>query len=100
MRESDAKSAGITPLARIVGHSTFAHDPSWFTTAPVFAFQKLLKKVGWQTEDVDLWEINEAFAAVTMASMRDLKLPPTRSTSMAVPARLAIRSVPRVRGFW
>ena len=75
MRESDAKSAGITPLARIVGHSTFAHDPSWFTTAPVFAFQKLLAKLGWQAEDVDLWEINEAFAAVTMASMRDLKLP-------------------------
>jgi acetyl-CoA C-acetyltransferase len=44
MRESDAKSAGITPLARIVGHSTFAHDPSWFTTAPVFAFQKLLEE--------------------------------------------------------
>jgi len=75
MRESDAKSGGITPLARIVGHATFAHDPAWFTTAPVFAFQKLLKKVGWQAEDVDLWEINEAFAAVTMASMRDLKLP-------------------------
>jgi len=75
MRESDAKSAGIKPLARIVGHSTFAHDPSWFTTAPVFAFEKLLKKLGWQAEDVDLWEINEAFAAVTMASMRDLKLP-------------------------
>ena len=46
-----------------------------FTTAPVFAFQKLLAKAGWQAEDVDLWEINEAFAAVTMAAMRDLKLP-------------------------
>jgi acetyl-CoA C-acetyltransferase len=74
MRESDAKepasrrwreSSAIRPLPTI---------PSWFTTAPVFAFQNLLKKVGWQTEDVDLWEINEAFAAVTMASMRDLKL--------------------------
>ncbi|WP_300320614.1 acetyl-CoA C-acyltransferase [Accumulibacter sp.] len=75
MRESDAKAAGIKPLARIVGHATFAHEPSWFTTAPVFAFQNLLKKLGWQAEDVDLWEINEAFAAVTMASMRDLKLP-------------------------
>jgi acetyl-CoA C-acetyltransferase len=75
MRESDATKAGIKPLARIVGHATFAHDPAWFTTAPVFAFQKLLKKVGWQTSDVDLWEINEAFAAVTMASMRDLDLP-------------------------
>jgi len=75
MRESDAASAGLTPLARIAGHATFAHEPAWFTTAPVFVFQKLLKKVGWQAADVDLWEINEAFAAVTMASMRDLNLP-------------------------
>jgi acetyl-CoA C-acetyltransferase len=75
MRESDALSSGVTPLARIVGHATFAHDPAWFTTAPVFAFEKLLKKVGWKTADVDLWEVNEAFAAVTMASMRDLDLP-------------------------
>ncbi|HNK04675.1 MAG TPA: acetyl-CoA C-acyltransferase, partial [Accumulibacter sp.] len=74
MRESDAKRAGLTPLARIVGHSTFAHEPAWFTTAPVFAFKKLLAKAGWQAADVDLWEINEAFAAVTMASMRDLNL--------------------------
>ncbi|HRD94445.1 acetyl-CoA C-acyltransferase [Accumulibacter sp.] len=74
MRESDAKAAGLTPLARIAGHTTFAHEPSWFTTAPVFAFQNLLKKLGWQAEEVDLWEINEAFAAVTMASMHDLKL--------------------------
>jgi acetyl-CoA C-acetyltransferase len=75
MRESDAVKAGIKPLARIVGHSTYAAEPAWFTTAPVFAFQKLLKKVGWETTDVDLWEVNEAFAAVTMASMRDLNLP-------------------------
>jgi len=75
MRESDANTAGVKPLARIVAHATFAQDPSWFTTAPVVAFQKVLKKAGWQAEDVDLWEINEAFAAVTMASMRDLKLP-------------------------
>ena len=74
MRESDANTAGVKPLARIVAHATFAQDPSWFTTAPVVAFQKVLKKAGWQTEDVDLWEINEAFAAVTMASMRELKL--------------------------
>ncbi|MDS4011212.1 MAG: acetyl-CoA C-acyltransferase [Candidatus Accumulibacter sp.] len=74
MRESDAKRAGLSPLARIVGHSTFAHEPAWFTTAPVFAFKKLLAKAGWQAADVDLWEINEAFAAVTMASMRDLNL--------------------------
>lgn len=75
MRESDAVKAGIKPLARIVGHATYAAEPAWFTTAPVFAFQKLLKKVGWETTDVDLWEVNEAFAAVTMASMRDLNLP-------------------------
>ncbi len=74
MRESDARNQGLTPLARIAGHATYAHEPAWFTTAPVFAFQKLLKKVGWQAGDVDLWEINEAFAAVTMASMRDLNL--------------------------
>ena len=74
MRESDARSQGLTALARIAGHTTFAQEPAWFTTAPVFAFQNLLKKVGWQAGDVDLWEINEAFAAVTMASMRDLNL--------------------------
>ncbi|HMW16921.1 MAG TPA: acetyl-CoA C-acyltransferase [Accumulibacter sp.] len=74
MRESDAKKAGITPLARIVGHATYAAEPAWFTTAPVFVFKKLLKKVGWEVSDVDLWEVNEAFAAVTMASMHDLNL--------------------------
>lgn len=74
MRESEAKKRGIQPLARILGHSTFAHEPAWFTTAPVTAFGKLLQKLDWQASSVDLWEINEAFAAVTMASMRDLKL--------------------------
>ena len=75
MRESDALSAGITPLARIVGHATFAQEPSWFATAPVPVFRKLLAKVGWNVADVDLWEINEAFAAVTMIALRDLELP-------------------------
>ena len=75
MRESDALEAGITPLARIVGHATFAQDPAWFSTAPVPVIRKLLAKVGWQVGDVDLWEINEAFAAVTMVAMRDLELP-------------------------
>ncbi len=74
MRESDATSAGITPLARIVGHATFAQDPAWFATAPVPVFKKLLAKVGWNVDDVDLWEINEAFAAVTMVALRDLEL--------------------------
>ncbi|MBK7955821.1 MAG: acetyl-CoA C-acyltransferase [Candidatus Accumulibacter sp.] len=75
MRESDALSAGITPLARIVGHATFAQEPCWFATAPVPVFRKLLAKVGWNVADVDLWEINEAFAAVTMIALRDLELP-------------------------
>lgn len=74
MSESEAKRRGIKPLARILGHSTYAHDPAWFTTAPVTAFGKLLQKLDWRAGDVDLWEINEAFAAVTMASMHDLKL--------------------------
>lgn len=74
MRDSDAKRRGLQPLARILGHSSYAHEPSWFTTAPVSVFGKLLQKLDWKAADVDLWEINEAFAAVSMASMRDLKL--------------------------
>ena len=62
------------PLARIVGHATFAHEPAWFTTAPVGAMAKLLKNVGWAPKDVDLYEINEAFAVVAMAAMTELKL--------------------------
>lgn len=75
MRESTAKKLGATPLARIVAHTQHAHEPGWFTTAPVSAIQKLLSKTGWSAEDVDLYEINEAFAVVTMAAMSDLKLP-------------------------
>ncbi|MBI1363684.1 MAG: acetyl-CoA C-acyltransferase [Proteobacteria bacterium] len=75
MRESDAIKAGRKPLARIVGHATHAHEPGWFTTAPVGAMQKLAKKVGWNLKDVDLFEINEAFAVVTMAAMKELDLP-------------------------
>ncbi len=75
MRESTAKKLGATPLARIVAHTQHAHEPGWFTTAPVSAIQKLLSKTGWSAEDVDLYEINEAFAVVTMAAMTDLKLP-------------------------
>lgn len=75
MRESTAKKLGATPLARIVAHTQHAHEPSWFTTAPVGAMQKLFAKTGWTAEDVDLYEINEAFAVVTMAAMTDLKLP-------------------------
>jgi acetyl-CoA C-acetyltransferase len=71
-RDSTAKTLGATPIARIVGHATFAQAPEWFTTAPVGAVQKLLKKIGWQVGDVDLWEINEAFAVVPMAAMQEL----------------------------
>ncbi len=71
-RASTAKELGATPLARIVGHATFAQAPEWFSTAPVGAVQKLLKKIGWSVKDVDLWEINEAFAVVPMAAMKEL----------------------------
>ena len=71
-RESTAKELGATPLARIVGHATFAQEPEWFTTAPVGAVNKLLKKIGWTVKDVDLWEVNEAFAVVPMAAMLEL----------------------------
>jgi len=74
MRESEAKSRGVKPVAVIQGHSSFAHEPAWFTTAPVGAIKNLLEKLDWTTGDVDLFEINEAFAVVTMAAMHDLKL--------------------------
>jgi acetyl-CoA C-acetyltransferase len=74
MKESTAKRVGATPLARIVGHTTFAQEPEWFTTAPVGATQKLLSNTGWKVSDVDLWEVNEAFAVVPMALMAELKV--------------------------
>jgi acetyl-CoA C-acetyltransferase len=74
MRESTAKRLGTKPVARIVGQSVHAQAPNWFTTAPVGAIQKVLKKTGWNVQDVDLWEVNEAFAAVTMAAMSEFKL--------------------------
>ncbi|MDB5889429.1 MAG: Acetyl-CoA C-acetyltransferase [Polaromonas sp.] len=73
-RTSTAQELGATPLARIVGHATFAQEPEWFSTAPVGAVNKLLKKIGWTVRDVDLWEINEAFAVVPMAVMKELDL--------------------------
>ncbi len=75
MRRSEAERRGTTPLATIVGHATFAREPEWFTTAPIGAINKLLNAIGWTPDNVDLFEINEAFAVVTMAAMRDLKLP-------------------------
>ena len=72
MAASEAQERGVTPIARIVGHSAFAHEPAWFTTAPVYALKKLLDAQGWSPDDVDLFEINEAFACVTMAALRDV----------------------------
>ena len=74
VRESTAAKLGLAPLARIRGHAVHAQAPNWFTTAPVGAIEKVLKKTGWSASDVDLWEVNEAFAAVTMAAMTEFKL--------------------------
>ncbi|MCD2166997.1 acetyl-CoA C-acyltransferase [Comamonas koreensis] len=74
MRESTAKELGCKPLAKIVAHASYAQEPEWFTTAPIGATEKALKKAGWKVEDVDLWEINEAFAVVPMALMADMKV--------------------------
>ncbi len=78
MREDEAEKRAVKPLAVIRGHSSFAHEPAWFTTAPVGAIQSLLDKLQWSVGDVDLFEINEAFAVVTMAAMHDLKLDPAK----------------------
>lgn len=78
MREDEAEKRAVKPLAVIRGHSSFAHEPAWFTTAPVGAIQGLLEKLQWSVGDVDLFEINEAFAVVTMAAMHDLKLDPAK----------------------
>ena len=75
MRESTARRLGCRPLARIASHATHAQEPEWFSTAPIGATEKALAKAGWQVGDVDLWEINEAFAVVPMALMHDLKVP-------------------------
>ncbi|MCH7943555.1 MAG: acetyl-CoA C-acetyltransferase, partial [Proteobacteria bacterium] len=74
MRQSEAGRRGIQPLARIVGHASHAQAPAWFTTAPIGALNKLFEMIGWRAADVDLFEINEAFAVVTMAAMRELDL--------------------------
>ena len=74
MKESEAEQRGLSPLARILGHATHAQAPEWFTTAPVGAIEKCLAKVNLQSQDIDLYEINEAFAVVTMAAMQELSL--------------------------
>lgn len=72
MRESDAKAQGLNIRARILGHTSHAQEPNWFTTAPVPAISKLLARIGWNKDDVDLWEINEAFAVVPMAAQKEI----------------------------
>lgn len=78
MHLAQAQKLGVKPLAKILGHATYSGEPSQFPTAPIFAIQRLLKKLNWQVADVDLWEINEAFAVVTMAATKELKLPAER----------------------
>lgn len=75
MRASTAEKLGCQPLARLVSHAVHAQEPGWFTTAPIGATQKALAKAGWSVGDVELWEVNEAFAVVPMALMRDLGVP-------------------------
>jgi acetyl-CoA C-acetyltransferase len=75
MRRSEADRRGLTPLATIVAQTSHSHEPQWFTTAPVGAMKKLFDATGWAVRDVDLFEVNEAFAVVTMAAMHDLDLP-------------------------
>jgi len=75
MRRSHAERMGLRPLAVIVGHATHAQEPAWFSTAPVGAIEKLYRKTGWTSKDVDLFEINEAFAVVAMAAMKEHELP-------------------------
>jgi len=75
MRRSEAARRGLTPLAVIRGHASHAQAPAWFTTAPIGAAQRVLDKAGWAAADVDLFEVNEAFAVVTMAAMREMDLP-------------------------
>ncbi len=78
MRRSTADELGLQPLAWIAGHSTHAQEPAWFTTAPVGAIRKLFDKTGWSSATVDLFEVNEAFAVVSMAAMKEYGLPHDR----------------------
>ena len=75
MRRSECDARGLKPLATVLGHATHAHEPKWFTTAPVHAMRKLLEQLNCSQNDIDLYEINEAFAVVTMAAMQELDLP-------------------------
>lgn len=75
MRQSSAEQRGLTPIAKISGHVTYASEPRWFTTAPVAALDNLLRQLNWKVDEVDLFEVNEAFAVVAMAAMQTLKIP-------------------------
>ena len=78
MARSEAERRGIKPLAHITGHMEYGHEPEWFTTAPVSAIRLLQERVGWTPADIDLYEINEAFACVTMAAIRDVEIDPAK----------------------
>jgi len=78
MRESEADAKGLPIRARLLGHASHAQEPGWFTTAPVPAMKKLMDRLGWKVDDVDLWEVNEAFAVVPMAAMAELGMPRER----------------------
>jgi acetyl-CoA C-acetyltransferase len=75
MRESEAEKRGLPIRARLLGHASHAQEPGWFTTAPVPAIRKLMECHGWTVDDIDLWEVNEAFAVVPMAAMAELGIP-------------------------
>ena len=74
MSADKAKELGISPIAEIVGHGSFSHDPEWFTTAPVYSMKELLKNTEVDINDIDLFEINEAFSVVTLAAIKNLNL--------------------------
>jgi acetyl-CoA C-acetyltransferase len=78
MSEKEAARRGLTPLARIAGFAAHAHEPEWFTTAPSHAIRALLRGTGWKNGDVDLYEVNEAFACVTMGAIKELDMDPAR----------------------
>jgi len=78
MRASNAEARGLQPIARVVAHSTHAQEPEWFSTAPIQSIRMVMDRTGWSYDDVDLWEVNEAFAVVTLAAMKELDLPHDR----------------------
>ena len=96
-RESVAQKLGKQPIARVVAHAAHAQEPEKFTSAPVPAIQKVLDKAGWSVADVDLFEVNEAFACVAMIAMRDIGIPRDKINVTAARRRWATRSAPAAR---